>query len=109
MMKVMIIDDEAPARDLIRHCLQSYPDIEIVGEADNGFAAMKLIRELNPQLIFLDVQMPKLTGFEMLELMEHPPEIIFSTRFTQSSQSLVLSEYSSTIGSLFFILYSLNS
>ena len=83
MTKVIIIDDEAPARDLIRHCLQAFPDIEIAGEADNGFAAMKLIRELNPQLIFLDVQMPKLTGFEMLELMDHSPEIIFSTAFDQ--------------------------
>ena len=83
MTKVIIIDDEAPARDLIRHYLQTYPDIEITAEADNGFAAMKLIREQNPQLIFLDVQMPKLTGFEMLELMDNQPEIIFSTAFDQ--------------------------
>jgi two-component system LytT family response regulator len=82
-MKTLIIDDEAPARDLIRHYLQTCPDIEIVGEADNGFAAMKLIREQNPQLIFLDVQMPKLTGFEMLELMDDLPAIIFSTAFDQ--------------------------
>ena len=82
-MKVIIIDDEAPARDLIRHCLQPYSGIEITGEADNGFTAMKLIREQNPQLIFLDVQMPKLTGFEMLELMDDPPAIIFSTAFDQ--------------------------
>jgi two-component system LytT family response regulator len=83
MTSVIIIDDEIPARDLIRHYLQTYPDIEIAGEADNGFTAMKLIRELNPQLIFLDVQMPKLTGFEMLELMDEPPAIIFSTAFDQ--------------------------
>jgi len=83
MTKVIIIDDEAPARDLIRHYLQSYLDMDIVGEADNGFTAMKLIREQNPQLIFLDVQMPKLTGFEMLELMDEPPAIIFSTAFDQ--------------------------
>jgi len=83
MTKIIIIDDETPARDLIRHYLQTYPAIEIVGEADNGFAAMKLIRELNPQLIFLDVQMPKLTGFEMLELMDTMPAIIFSTAFDQ--------------------------
>jgi len=82
-VKVIIIDDEAPARELIRHYLQVYSDIEIVGEADNGFTAMKLIRELNPQLIFLDIQMPKLTGFEMLELMDDPPAIIFSTAFDQ--------------------------
>ena len=83
MTKVIIIDDEAPARDIIRQYLSAYPDIEIAGEADNGFAAMKLIRELNPQLIFLDVQMPKLTGFEMLELMDELPAIIFSTAFDQ--------------------------
>ena len=83
MIRVIIIDDEMPARDLIRHYLRTYPDIDIVGEADNGFTAMKLIRELNPQLIFLDVQMPKLTGFEMLELMDELPAIIFSTAFDQ--------------------------
>ena len=83
MIKVIIIDDEAPARDLIRHYLQNYSDIEIIGEAGDGFTAMKLIRELNPQLIFLDIQMPKLTGFEMLELMDKLPEIIFSTAYDQ--------------------------
>ena len=82
-MKIIIIDDEAPARDIIRHYLQAYPDIEIAGEANNGFSAMKLIRELKPHLIFLDVQMPKLTGFEMLELMDEFPAIIFSTAFDQ--------------------------
>jgi len=83
MSKIIIIDDEAPAREIIRHFLQMYPDIEIAGEADNGFTAMKLIKELKPQLIFLDVQMPKLTGFEMLELMDELPAIIFSTAFDQ--------------------------
>jgi len=82
-MKIIIIDDETPARELIRHYLKEYPGIEIAGEADNGFTAMKIIREQNPQLIFLDVQMPKLTGFEMLELMDDPPAIIFSTAFDQ--------------------------
>ena len=83
MIKVLIIDDETPARDLIRHYLQAYTGIEITGEADNGFTAMKLIREQNPQLIFLDIQMPKLTGFEMLELLDESPAIIFSTAFDQ--------------------------
>ena len=83
MAKIIIIDDEAPARELIRHYLQAYPDVEIVAEADNGFAAMKFIKEFNPHLIFLDIQMPKLTGFEMLELLDNPPEIIFSTAFDQ--------------------------
>ena len=83
MTTVIIIDDEAPARDLVRHYLQAYPDIRIVAEIDNGFAAIKMIREEKPQLIFLDVQMPKLTGFEMLELIDEPPAIIFSTAFDQ--------------------------
>ncbi|MDR0815249.1 MAG: LytTR family transcriptional regulator DNA-binding domain-containing protein [Bacteroidales bacterium] len=81
MIKILIVDDEAPARDLIRHYLQAYPEVEVVGEADNGFEAMKLIRELTPDLLFLDVQMPKLTGFEMLELIDNPPDIILSTAF----------------------------
>ena len=83
MTNVIIIDDEQPARELIKYYLQAYPEIEILGEADNGFTAIKLIRELNPQLLFLDVQMPKLTGFEMLELIDEPPPIIFSTAFDQ--------------------------
>ena len=81
MYKVIIVDDEPPARELIGHYLRTYSEFEVVGEADNGFAAMKLIREQNPHLIFLDVQMPKLTGFEMLELIDNPPAIIFSTAF----------------------------
>ena len=83
MTKVLIIDDESPARGLIRCFLEKHSDIEIVGEADNGFTAMKLIRELSPHLIFLDIQMPKLTGLEMLELMDDPPAIIFSTAYDQ--------------------------
>ncbi|MDR1021981.1 MAG: LytTR family transcriptional regulator DNA-binding domain-containing protein [Prevotellaceae bacterium] len=82
-MTVLIIDDEAPARDVIRHYLKSYPEVEIIGEADNGFDAMKSIKEKAPQLIFLDVQMPKLTGLEMLELVENPPLVIFSTAYDQ--------------------------
>ena len=81
MYQIVIIDDEAPARELIRYYLQSYTGLEVVGEADNGFSAMKLIREKKPNMIFLDVQMPKLTGFEMLELIDNPPVIIFSTAF----------------------------
>jgi two-component system LytT family response regulator len=83
MIKILIVDDEAPARDLIRHYLQAYPEVEVTGEVDNGFEAMKLIRDLKPDLLFLDVQMPKLTGFEMLELIDNPPDIIFSTAFDQ--------------------------
>ncbi|GHT67889.1 hypothetical protein FACS189452_06480 [Bacteroidia bacterium] len=80
-MNIIIVDDEQPARELIRHYLKNYADAVIVGEADNGFDALKLIKEHHPQLVFLDVQMPKLTGFETLELMEETPEVIFSTAF----------------------------
>jgi two-component system LytT family response regulator len=83
MINILIVDDEAPAREIILHYLKDYPEIHIAGEASNGFEAMKIIKEQMPPLIFLDVQMPKLTGFEMLELIESPPEIIFSTAYDQ--------------------------
>ncbi|MDR3132963.1 MAG: LytTR family DNA-binding domain-containing protein [Prevotellaceae bacterium] len=82
-LSILIVDDETPARELIRHYLQSYPEITIIGEADNGFDAIKFIKERHPQLVFLDIQMPKLTGFEVLELIDVTPEIIFSTAFDQ--------------------------
>jgi two-component system LytT family response regulator len=79
----IIIDDEAPAREVIRNYLQDYPEIDIIAECDNGFAALKKIQDLQPELVFLDIQMPKLTGFEMLELLDEPPVIIFSTAYDQ--------------------------
>jgi len=81
--KVLIIDDEPPAREIIRDFLQEYPDIEITGEFADGFSGLKAIQEMKPDLIFLDIQMPRLTGFEMLELLDRPPVIIFSTAYDQ--------------------------
>lgn len=81
--KVIIIDDEPPAREVIKHFLQDREEFELVGEAENGFDGLKLIQAQNPDLIFLDIQMPKLTGFELLELIDHPPTIIFSTAYDQ--------------------------
>jgi len=78
-VKALIIDDEQLARDLIRNYLHSYPDVQIIGEVENGFEGARQIAELKPDLVFLDIQMPKLNGFEMLELTENPPEIIFIT------------------------------
>lgn len=78
-MKVLIIDDETLARDLLKSYLKGEEDIEVVGECANGFEGMKAIQEQQPDLVFLDVQMPKLNGFEMLELLENPPFIIFAT------------------------------
>lgn len=81
--KVIIIDDEPPAREVIKHFLKNHDDLEMVGEAENGFDGLKLIQSQQPDLIFLDIQMPKLTGFELLELIDQPPTIIFSTAYDQ--------------------------
>lgn len=82
-IKVLIIDDEPPARDIIRHFLAAESEIEVAGECENGFEALKMISEVKPDLIFLDVQMPKLTGFELLELLPDPPQIIFTTAYDE--------------------------
>jgi two-component system LytT family response regulator len=80
-IKVIIIDDETLARQITKNYLSKRDDIEIIAECSNGFDAIKKINELKPDLIFLDIQMPKLTGFEMLELIENPPVIIFTTAY----------------------------
>jgi len=82
-MKVIIIDDEAPAREIIKSYLKSYNDIDICAEYSDGFSGLKGIKEHNPDLVFLDIQMPKITGFEMLELLDKYPEIIFTTAYDQ--------------------------
>lgn len=82
-IRTLIIDDEKPARDLIKHYLKQFPEIEICGEYEDGFSGAKAINDLKPDLIFLDIQMPRLTGLELLELLEDPPLIIFSTAFDQ--------------------------
>ncbi len=82
-MNVIIIDDEPLARMVVKEYLQSYPDIHIAEECNNGFEGFKAIQEHKPDLIFLDIQMPKITGFEMLELIENPPAVIFTTAFDE--------------------------
>ena len=82
-MNALIIDDELLARDIIRTYLKDFTTINIIGECANGFEGVKMINELKPDLIFLDIQMPKITGFEMIELLDHHPMIIFSTAFDQ--------------------------
>ena len=82
-IRALIIDDEHLAREIISSFLQHDDDVEVIGECANGFEGLKAIQELKPDLVFLDVMMPKLTGFEMLELLEDPPYIIFSTAFDQ--------------------------
>ncbi|MDH5476564.1 MAG: LytTR family transcriptional regulator DNA-binding domain-containing protein [Cyclobacteriaceae bacterium] len=81
MIKALIIDDEPLARDVIKSYLNHHNDIEVLAECENGFEGVKAINELQPDLIFLDIQMPKISGFEMLELLDKHPHIIFSTAF----------------------------
>ena len=83
MKKIIIIDDEAAGRTLIKQYLAEYPTLIVVGEANNGVDAIKVINEFKPDLIFLDIQMPKITGFEMLELIDNPPQVIFTTAFEE--------------------------
>ncbi len=83
MIKAVLIDDEPLARSIVREYLQSYPDIEIMAECNDGFEGVKAIAQYKPDLIFLDIQMPKINGFEMLELVETPPAVIFTTAFDE--------------------------
>lgn len=83
MIKVVLIDDEPLARSIVAEYLQTFSNIEIVQECSDGFEGMKAISQHHPDLIFLDVQMPKITGFEMLELLEEPPAVIFTTAFDE--------------------------
>lgn len=82
-MKIIIIDDEPLARSIVKEYLQSYGEANIVAECNDGFEGMKAILHHEPDLIFLDIQMPKINGFEMLELIENPPAVIFTTAFDE--------------------------
>ena len=82
-IKVLIIDDEELARELVKNYIKDIYDLKLIGECSNGFEGIKAIQELKPDLIFLDIQMPKLNGFEMLELLEETPEVIFITAHNQ--------------------------
>lgn len=83
-MRVLVVDDETLARAILIEHLAQVPEVEVVGQAANGFEAVKLAEELNPDLLFLDIQMPKLSGFEVLELLaERAPAVIFTTAFDE--------------------------
>ena len=82
-MNIIIIDDEVLARNIVKEYLRSYSDINIVAECADGFEGLKAIQQHHPDLIFLDIQMPKINGFEMLELIEDPPPVIFTTAFDE--------------------------
>jgi two-component system, LytTR family, response regulator len=81
MTRTIIIDDEPLATQIVQEYLEQYPDFEVIQVCHDGFAGLKALQEHKPDLIFLDVQMPKLNGFELLELLEDPPAVIFTTAF----------------------------
>ena len=83
MSKVIIIDDEPLARSIVKEYLEKHPSLTLVQECNDGFDGVKAIHAHNPDLIFLDIQMPKINGFEMLELIDNPPAVIFTTAFDE--------------------------
>ncbi|MCH7409138.1 LytTR family transcriptional regulator DNA-binding domain-containing protein [Belliella sp. DSM 111904] len=83
MIKVVIIDDEPLAAEIVEDFLESYPEIKVLQICHDGFDGLKAIKNHEPDLIFLDVQMPKISGFEMLELLEVQPAVIFTTAFDE--------------------------
>lgn len=83
MIKSIIIDDEPLARSIVKEYLQGQEQVEVVQECNDGFEGVKAIMQHKPHLIFLDIQMPKINGFEMLELLEEKPSVIFTTAFDE--------------------------
>jgi len=79
MIRIVIVDDELPARELLREFLSADEDCEIVAECANGFEAVKAVAQHDPDLLLLDIQMPKLDGFEVLELLDRSPIVVFVT------------------------------
>jgi two-component system LytT family response regulator len=82
-IRTIIIDDEAPAREIIKHYLKELDFIEVIAECADGFSGLKSISTMKPELVFLDIQMPRLTGIEMVEVLTEKPEIIFTTAYDQ--------------------------
>src|SRR5690625_3858225 len=83
MKRALIIDDERLARAELRKMLKQFPDIEVVGEAVNAEDGKEKIASLNPDLLFLDIQMPDKTGFELLSDLEVTPQVIFTTAYDE--------------------------
>ena len=83
ILRAVIVDDEELARAVLREYLAADPGIEIAAECANGFEAVKAVAEHHPDILFLDIQMPKLNGFEVLELIEEQPAVIFTTAYDQ--------------------------
>ncbi|TDQ16313.1 LytTR family two component transcriptional regulator [Algoriphagus boseongensis] len=83
MIKTLIIDDEPLAAGIVEEYLMDFPQFQVIQICHDGFEGLKAVQHHQPDLIFLDVQMPKITGFEMLELLDEPPAVIFTTAFDQ--------------------------
>lgn len=83
MLKAIIIDDERLARNELKKMLQDYPEIEVVAEASNAVEGLEKIEQVNPDLIFLDIQMPGKTGFELLSELDRAPFVIFTTAYDE--------------------------
>ncbi|MES2448212.1 MAG: response regulator [Bacteroidota bacterium] len=83
MWKTIIIDDEQLARQRIKRLLKEYDEVDIVAEAENGQEGLTIIEQLKPDLIFLDIEMPILNGFEMLAKLNHQPKVVFTTAYDQ--------------------------
>lgn len=83
MLKTLIVDDEVPARERLKSLLSQNQSVDLVGEAEDGIQAIELIEEKKPDLVLLDIQMPRLDGFGVLKMLEHPPIIIFITAYDE--------------------------
>jgi two-component system, LytTR family, response regulator len=83
VIRTLIVDDEPLAREVLREYLRAHPDIEVIGECANGFEAVRQTVETKPDLLLLDIQMPRLNGFEVLELLAEHPAVIFVTAYDE--------------------------
>jgi two-component system LytT family response regulator len=82
-IRTVIIEDEAPAREIVKHYLKDLDSVEVIAECADGFSGLKSISTLKPDLVILDIQMPRLTGIELVEVLTEKPEIIFTTAYDQ--------------------------
>lgn len=83
IIRTVIVEDEHPAMERMKNLLTRFPEIEIIGEAEDGKSAVKLISDLKPELVFLDIRLPELSGFQVLEKVTHHPKIIFVTAYDE--------------------------